>query len=79
MFRTGVWLALGVAGCGECVFDEDVTGVVTVDGAVMAGVQVKACQGEGCEAGDERVCAATTTAEDGSFALTVPMCRPAPM
>ncbi|MCA9566511.1 MAG: hypothetical protein KC656_01670 [Myxococcales bacterium] len=62
--------------CGECVFDETVTGrVTTSDGVPLEGVEVSSCAGDRCAYGDI-ACATTTTGLGGLYALPVPMCRP---
>jgi hypothetical protein len=66
-----------LAGCGECVFEMEVTGVVVdAEGEPMAGVEVRSCLGQGCAiAEDDDACVRSITDEEGRFTLEVPQCR----
>ena len=71
--------ALG--GCGECVFDQRLQGVV-VDQAhqPVAGAELTTCFGERCDhdPASDTGCTSTTTDASGRFSLVVAQCRPAP-
>ena len=77
MFLLGLaWLG----GCGECVFEVEVTAVVVdAEGEPMPGVEVRSCLGQGCAiAEDDDACVRSITDEEGRFTLEVPQCRPEP-
>ncbi len=43
-----------LGGCGECVFEMEVTAVVgDAEGEAMPGVEVRSCLGEGCAIADD--------------------------
>ncbi len=65
-------------GCGECVFDEDVTATVLgEDAAPLEGVTARTCFGERCDVGsDDDDCVEAITDAEGRFTLKVQMCRP---
>jgi len=69
-----------VGGCGECVFEIEVTAVIVDgDGEPMAGVEVRSCLGERCAIADgDDACVRTVTDEEGRFTLEVQQCRPEP-
>ena len=81
--RMRMWLLAGVltafilSGCGECVFDEQVRGIVRdSSGAPIAGATVTTCDdGNRCDLGGT-ACRSVVTASDGSFELSVEQCSP---
>jgi hypothetical protein len=66
-------------GCGECSFEEVVSGTIrdAATGAPLEGVKVEACHGDRCAASpSDEPCASTVTDAEGRFTLDVPQCRP---
>jgi hypothetical protein len=72
--------SLSLAGCGECVFDVEVTAVIIdADGDPVADARVRACTGERCVVGEaDSACVEALTDADGRFTLEIPQCRPEP-
>jgi hypothetical protein len=70
---------LGFVGCGECVFEQQLAGVVNDDdGAPLEGVVITTCAGERCErSSDDSPCTSATSDAEGRFSLEVAQCRPA--
>ena len=71
--------ALG--GCGECVFDQRLQGVVVdQSNQPVVGAELTTCFGERCDhdPGNDTGCTGTTTDASGHFSLVVAQCRPAP-
>jgi len=73
-------VGIAVSGCGECVFEIEVTAtVVDRNGDPLADVEVTTCLGERCAVGEgDDGCVRAVTDGEGSFTLEVPQCRPEP-
>ena len=71
-------LALFLGGCGQCAFEQLVTGtVVDQDGQPVAGAVLRTCPGENCTAAPtDRPCDQVVADDAGAFELTVPSCAP---
>jgi len=66
------------SGCGECVFEEPVKGVVLdQNGKKVSGLTLTACKG--CDKNNisKQDCISAKTDKGGRFSMMVPHCRPA--
>ena len=73
-------VAVFFTGCGECVFSQELTGVVVdQDGNPLSGAELTTCHGEQCahDPASDDGCVSSTTSADGRFSLEVGQCRPA--